>query len=56
MRVPYEWNDPTTITAEELSGLIAARETMLATKKQERDAYKASQEASAQPAIGGFNF
>lgn len=56
MRVPYEWNDPSTITAEELSGLIAARETMLATKKQERDAYKASQEASAQPAIGGFNF
>ena len=56
MRIPYEWDDANSITADEFRGLIADRETLLATKKQERDAYKASKNASAQPAIAGFNF
>lgn len=56
MRVPYEWDTSETITNEEFAKMCSDRATLLATKKQENEAYKASKNASAQPAIGGFNF
>ena len=56
LRVPYEWDTEETITSEEFGKMCADRATLVATKKQERDAYKAAKTASAQPAVGEFNF
>lgn len=42
---PYLWDDESTITAAELTKAMADRETYLATIKQRRDEYKASQAA-----------
>ena len=60
--VPHEWDDPSTITANELKEAMAARETYLATLKKRNDDYKASKAAtpSAIPAPSAstteFNF
>ena len=56
LKVPYEWDDESTITAEEFRKMISDRETYLATIKQNHDAYKASKAAPEQPASGAFNF
>ena len=60
---PYLWDDESTITAVELTKAMADRETYLATIKQRRDEYKATQAVqSAIPTIavngpsGGFKF
>lgn len=56
---PYEWDDESTLTVAELNEAITARETYLATKKQQDDAYKASKNAPANaitPTPGQFNF
>ena len=47
---PYLWDDESTITAAELTKAMADRETYLATIKQRRDEYKASQAAITPPA------
>lgn len=55
----YEWDDETTITAQEFLAAIAERETALATMKKRSDEYKASKgqtSTPAAPAAGGFNF
>ena len=56
---PYDWDDMSTLTANELAEAIAARETYLATVKQRQDEYKASKNAApaaAAPSKTGFNF
>lgn len=55
-RNEYDWDDESTITADEFRKMIADREIHLATLKQDHEAYVASKTASAQPAAGGFNF
>ena len=55
----YDWDDESTLTANELAEAIAARETYLATVKQRQDEYKASKNAAsaaAAPSKTGFNF
>lgn len=55
----YEWDDESSITAQEFLNAIAERETYLATMKKRSDEYKASKNqpsAIAAPAAGGFNF
>ena len=55
--LPYEWDDESTITVNELSEAIAKRETYLATIKQRQDEYNASKgNKAAAPATGGFKF
>lgn len=55
---PYAWDDEATITAKELTEMMAARETALAAMKARNDEYKASRNggAIAPVANGGFNF
>lgn len=54
---PYLWDDESTITAAELTKAMADRETYLATIKQRRDEYKASQNnIAAQPIATGKSF
>ena len=55
---PYVWDDESSLTAEEFKGMIAERETYLATVKQRQDEYEASKKAvaPAAPAKSGFNF
>ena len=56
---PYEWDDETTLTANEVAEAVAARETYLATIKQRQEEYKASKNAApaaAAPSKTGFNF
>ena len=54
---PYVWDDESSLTAEEFKGMIAERETYLATVKQRQDEYEASKKAApAAPAKSGFNF
>ena len=58
---PYIWDDPETLTVQELTEAMAARQTTLATIKQRADEYKASKnKPSAAPAApitnAGFNF
>ena len=56
---PYVWDDPSTITAEELTNAMTARQTYLATVKQRADEYKAQRAAGGSagaPAAGDFNF
>lgn len=55
---PYVWDDETTITAAELSELVAKRETDLAAMKARSDEYKASKGAgkAAAPKAGAFDF
>lgn len=56
---PYDWDDESTITAQELKEAMANREIALAELKRRRDEYKASQgstNAAAAPATGAFNF
>ena len=59
-KVPYAWDDESTLTAAEVGEAIAARETYLATIKQRQDEYKASKNAApatpVAPAKTGFNF
>ena len=43
---PYIWDDESTLTAAELTAMIADRETYLATVKQRQDEYKASRATS----------
>ena len=61
--MPYEWDDPSTVTVNELKELMAARETYLATLKQRNDEYKNSRNAAAAAPVTpeaivntGFNF
>ena len=59
MKEPYVWDDESTITAAELSELVAKRETDLAAMKARSDEYKASRNggaAAAAPKAGGFDF
>ena len=58
MKEPYVWDDESTITAAELSELVAKRETDLAAMKARSDEYKASKNggAAAAPKAGGFDF
>lgn len=44
---PYEWDDESTITAQELTEAMATRETYLATIKKRQDEYKAQKAANA---------
>ena len=53
---PYVWDDESTITAAELKKALADRETYLATIKQRRDEYKASQNAAPPIAQSGTSF
>mgnify|MGYP003390459706 CR=1 FL=1 len=56
---PYIWDDESTITAAELSELVAKRETDLAAMKARSDEYKASKGASkatSAPKAGAFDF
>lgn len=56
---PYIWDDESTITAAELSELVAKRETDLAAMKTRSDEYKASKgagKATAAPKAGAFDF
>lgn len=53
---PYEWDDESSITANELKKLMADRETYLATIKARQDEYKNSKIQTTTPAPGGFNF
>ena len=54
----YPWDDPSSITAKELTEAMAQREMYLASVKQRRDEYNASkgQVAAAAPKAGAFNF
>ena len=57
---PYAWDDSTTLTAQELTEMMANRQTYLATIKQRQDEYQASRNSNAttapRNATGGFNF
>jgi hypothetical protein len=65
---PYIWNDDSCLTAQELTTLMANRETYLATLKQRNEEYKASKASGAigatatspaigaTPAMGNFKF
>lgn len=53
---PYEWDTEATLTVSELNEAITNREMMLATKKQEREAYKAQKNAPVTPTASAFNF
>lgn len=60
LKVPYVWDDESTLTAAELTEAISNRETYLATVKQRSDEYKASKAGgatgAAAPSTGAFNF
>ncbi len=56
---PYVWDDESTITAAELSELVAKRETDLAAMKARSDEYKASKgtgKINTAPKAGAFDF
>lgn len=57
---PYAWDDSATLTAQELTEMMANRQTYLATLKQRQDEYQASRNSNAaaapRTATGGFNF
>ena len=53
---PYEWDSEDTITVNDMKKAMSDRETVLATLKSRQDEYKASKNAPAAPAQGGFNF
>ena len=58
---PYEWNDASTLTAEEVNEAIKARDIMLANLKSRSDEYRASKSNAAPAAkvtvaAGEFNF
>lgn len=58
---PYEWNDESTLTAEEVNEAIKARDIMLANLKSRSDEYRASKNNAAPTAkvtvaAGEFNF
>lgn len=57
---PYAWDDSATLTAQELTEMMANRQTYLATLKQRQDEYQASRNSNAaaapRTANGGFNF
>ena len=57
---PYAWDDSATLTAQELTEMMANRQTYLATIKQRQDEYQASRNSNAaaapRNATGGFNF
>ena len=59
---PYIWDDAETLTVQELTEAMAARQTTLATLKQRSDEYKASKKTNTTKttttsvAAGGFNF
>lgn len=57
---PYAWDDEATLTAQELTEMMANRQTYLATLKQRQDEYQASRNSNAaaapRTATGGFNF
>lgn len=63
-REPYVFNDPSTITTEELAKAIQDRNVMLATIKKNRDEYEKNKNAgssfggtdNATVPVGGFNF
>lgn len=56
MPEPYEWDTEATLTVAELNEAITNREIMLATKKQERENYKAQKNAPVAPVASAFNF
>lgn len=57
---PYAWDDSATLTAQELTEMMANRQTYLATLKQRQDEYQASRNSNAaaapRTATDGFNF
>lgn len=58
---PYEWNDESTLTAEEVNEAIKARDIMLANLKSRSEEYRASKNNAAPAAkvtvaAGEFNF
>ena len=57
---PYEWDSEETLTAADVTKMIADREVMLATMKQQREEYKKAQasqgNAFAEPKAGEFKF
>lgn len=58
---PYVWDDAETLTVQELTEAMAARQTTLATLKQRNDEYKASKKTNTtgtttSVATGGFSF
>ena len=58
LKEPYLWDDESTITANEMTELMAKREVALADMKARQDEYKASKNApiNMAPAAGAFNF
>ena len=57
-KVPYVWDDESSITAAELNEAIQSREIALAAMKKRQDEYKASKNKiqTAAPVQSGFNF
>jgi hypothetical protein len=54
---PYGWDTEDSITAQELTDLMTARQTYVATLKARNDEFKAQKNTpAAAPAVGGFNF
>lgn len=58
LKEPYLWDDESTITANEMTELMAKREVALADMKARQDEYKTSKNApiNMAPAAGAFNF
>lgn len=58
LKEPYLWDDESTITANEMTELMAKREVALADMKARQDEYKASKgnAINPAPANGAFNF
>lgn len=58
LKEPYLWDDESTITANEMTELMAKREVALADMKARQDEYKASKNTpiNMAPAAGAFNF
>ena len=53
----YVWDDEDTLTAKEVSEMMAAREIKLATIKKNRDDYKATKNSAIKTvATGDYNF
>lgn len=53
---PYVWDDPSSITVQEIKEAQANREVMLATMKKNQEEYRAKRNAAVAPSNDGFDF
>ena len=53
---PYAWDDPSTITVQEIKEAQANREVALATMKKNQEEYRAKRNAATAPSNDGFDF